>query len=596
MSIFKKLIKVFVVGMLTLSIVACSTSTTTTTSSIKDGTYTSTTAGHNGDLTVEVVVKDQKIESVVVKDHMETPVVSDLAISEIPQNIVKTQSLNVDTISGATVSSKAILTAAEDCLKQAGFDVEALKTASVEVEKAEDVTLNADVIIIGAGGAGLAAAVTANQEGASVIVIEKMPKIGGNTILSGGALNAVDEGSETAIANKDSVELHYTQTYEGGDKKGNPDLVRTLVENAWDGVEWLQELGMEFQPGTFTVLGGLWPRAHKPVDPVGTGFFKTYQNYVDTHDNIEILLNTKAEELIFEDGEVKGVIATGETGNTVTLTANNAVIIATGGFGQNVEMRQKYNTLWKDLGDNVKSTNHPGATGDGIVLAEAVGAELVGMEYIQLLPMGDPNTGSLSGNIEKGVENRIFVNKEGNRFVDEGARRDVMTSALMEQTDSQMWVILDSHDYPTGDEINNFNESLNQLIAEGRAYKGETLEELAKAINVDPTNLVNAVEEFNKAVNKEISDPFGRTLFKDPINQGPYYAALRIPTVHHTMGGIMINTDAQVINTDGEVIKGLYAAGEVTGGIHGANRLGGNALTDILVFGRIAGKNAAADK
>ncbi len=593
----KKLLSVLLVGLMSLSIVACSPKNTTTTAgSVKDGTYTSTTAGHNGELTVEVIVKDGKIESVKVTEHAETPVVSDLAISDVPVKIVETQSLNVDTVSGATVSSKAILTAVEECLKEAGFDVESLKTVSVTKEKAEDVTLDADVIVVGAGGAGLAAAVTANQEGASVIVIEKMPKIGGNTILSGGALNAVDEGSETAKENKDSVELHYTQTYEGGDKKGDPELVRTLVENAWDGVEWLQSLGMEFKPGTFTVLGGLWPRAHKPVDPVGTGFFKTYQNYVDKNENIEILLNTTAEELIVKDGEVVGVVAKGETGNTVTLNAKNAVVIATGGFGQNVEMRQEYNTLWKDLGENVKSTNHPGATGDGITLAKAVDAELVGMEYIQMLPMGDPKTGSLSGNIEKGVENRIFVNKDGNRFVDEGARRDVMTSALMEQKDAQMWVVLDSHDYPTGDEINNFNESLNQLIAEGRAFKGETLEDLAKEINVDAANLTKAVEEFNKAVKGEAADPFGRTLFKDPIDQGPYYAALRIPTVHHTMGGVKINKDAQVINTKGEVVKGLYAAGEVTGGIHGANRLGGNALADILVFGRIAGKNAAADK
>lgn len=598
MKLFKRIGYLLLTGLLALSIIGCSGTgkVEKTESGVTDGTYTAVAPGNNADVKVEVVIKDGKIESVKVVEHKETPGISDLALSDIPAKIVETQSLGVDAISGATMSSNAVLAAVEDCLKQAGFDVEALKAVTTTTEKAEDVTLEADVIVIGAGGAGLAAAVMANQEGASVIVIEKMPKIGGNTILSGGALNAVDEGSETALANKDSVELHYTQTFEGGDKKANPEMVRTLVENAWDGVEWLQELGMEFQPGTFTVLGGLWPRAHKPVEPVGTGFFKTYQNYVDTHENIEILLNTKAEEFILADGEVKGVIATGETGNKVTLNANNAVILATGGFGQNIEMRQEFNTIWKDLGGSVKSTNHPGATGDGIKMAEAVNADLVGMEYIQLLPMGDPNTGSLSGNIEKGVENRIFVNKDGNRFVDEGARRDVMTSALMEQTDAQMWVILDSHDYPTGEEINNFNEKISQLVSDKRAFKGETLEDLAKEINVNPENLVKAVEEFNKAVNGEAEDPFGRTLFKDPIDQGPYYASLRIPTVHHTMGGIKINTDAQVINKDGEVVKGLYAAGEVTGGIHGANRLGGNALADILVFGRIAGKNAAADK
>lgn len=593
MKMLKRILILTVVLMMSFSLAACKDSKTT--NAIKDGTYSSTVKGHNGEITVEVVVKDFKIENVTVKDHKETPVVSDLAISDIPKMIVESQSLNVDVVSGATVTSNAILMGVANALKDAGFDVEALKTKAKEVVKKEDEVIETDVVIIGAGGAGLAAAVSANQAGAKVVVLEKMPKIGGNTILSGGALNAVDEGSETALANDDSVEKHFEQTFKGGDEKGDSKLVRVMVENAWDGVEWLKSLGMKFKPGTFTVLGGLWPRAHKPEEPVGTGFFKTYQKYIDEHKDITLLLNTKAESLIAENGIVKGVVATGETGNKITVNAKN-VIIATGGFSNNMKMRQEYNTIWKDLGENIKSTNHPGATGDGIELAKAVNADLVGMEYIQLLPMGDPKTGSLSGNIEKGVENRIFVNKDGNRFVDEGARRDVMTAALMEQQDAQMWVVLDSHDYPTGDEVNNFNESPKQLIAEGRAFKGETLEDLAKQINVNSENLKKAVETYNQAVNKEIEDPFGRSLFKDPIDKGPFYASLRVPTVHHTMGGIKINENAEVIDKDGNVIKGLYAAGEVTGGIHGKNRLGGNALTDILVFGRIAGTNAAKNK
>ncbi|WP_078712130.1 flavocytochrome c [Anaerorhabdus furcosa] len=590
----KKLFKVALTLVLAFSLAACSSPKTT---GYKAGTYTAEATGMNGPVKVEVTVTTDAIEKVVVTEHSETPSISDLAISDMPVRIVDAQGLGVDTVSGATITSKAILEAVGVAMKDAGADVEALKKVTSKVqEKEEDKEYTADVVVIGAGGAGLAAAVTANQEGASVIVIEKMPKVGGNTILAGGALNAVDEGSETAIANKDSVELHYTQTYEGGDKQGDQELVRTLVTNAWDGVEWLQSLGMEFKEGTFTVLGGMWPRAHKPVEPVGTGFFNAYQNYIDSNENIDLYLEVTAKEFIVEDGKVVGVIAEGKTGNKITLHANNGVVLATGGFGQNVEMRQEYNTLWANLDESIKSTNHAGATGDGIIMAEAVGAELVQMGNIQLLPMGDPETGSLSGNIEMGVENRIFVNDEGNRFVDEGARRDVMTTALFEQPNSHMWVILDSHDYPTGDEVNNFNESINQLVKDGRAFKGDTLEELAEQIGVDPANLVKAVEGFNTHVADKSADEFGRTLYQDPIDQGPYYAGARIPTVHHTMGGVKINTDAQVISTTGDIIPGLYAAGEVTGGIHGANRLGGNALTDTVVFGRIAGASAAQAK
>lgn len=561
------------------------------------GTYTAKATGMH-EMTVEVEVTADTIERVTVLEHQETAGISDLALEQIPADIVKAQGLGIDAVSGATLSSNAILTAVEDCLTQAGADVEALKAVGLaKTEQEEDLEKTADVIVIGAGGAGLAAAVTANQEGASVIVVEKMPKVGGNTILAGGALNAVDEGSETAIANEDSVELHYTQTYEGGDKQGDPELVRTLVDNAWDGVAWLQDLGMEFQDGVFTVTGGLWPRAHKPVDPVGTGFFNTYNKYIAEHDNIEIMLNTKAEEILTDEtGRVTGIVATGETGNKVTLTANNGVVVATGGFGKNIDLRQKYNKLWPDLGEAIKSTNHEGATGDAIVMLESLNASFVQMENIQLLPLGDPETGSLSGNIEFDVERRIFINKEGKRFVNEGGRRDDMTLALFEQPDNYMWIVMDSDCYPTGDEVNNFNESVNDLISQGRAVKADTLEELAEKLGVDAGNLTAAVEDFNAHVESKEADEFGRTLYSTPIDTAPYYAAPRVPTVHHTMGGVQINTDAQVVNTEGNVIPGLYAAGEVTGGIHGANRLGGNALTDTVVFGRIAGKSAAAAK
>lgn len=556
------------------------------------GTYTATATGMK-EMTVEVVVSEDEILEINILEHGETPGISDPAIANLPKEIIESQGLGVDAVAGATVTSNAIIEAVTDCLTQAGADIEALKAISAEAEVLEDVDTTVDVVVVGAGGAGLAAAVSANEAGSSVIVLEKMGKVGGNTILSGGALNAVDEGSETALSNEDSVELHYTQTLKGGDNVGDPELVRTMVENAWSGVEWLKGLGMEFLDEPFTVTGGMWPRAHKPVEPVGTGFFKTYMEYIDSHDNIEVMLNSKAEHLIVEDGRVVGVTGTGTSGNKITIRANKGVVLATGGFGANVDLRQEYNTVWPDLSDKIKTTNHPGATGDGIGLGLEANAQLVDMNLIQLLPLGDPETGSLSGNIEQDVEKRIFVNKNGERFVNEGGRRDEMTMALIEQPDNLMYIIVDSHSYPTGDVKNNFNESIDELVAAGRAFKGETLEELAEQIGVPAENLVAAVDDFNSHVEGKEADAFGRTLYSEKLDQGPFYAGPRVPTVHHTMGGLKINTNAQAIDAEGNVIPGLYAAGEVTGGIHGANRLGGNALTDILVFGRIAGQNIA---
>lgn len=569
------------------------------------GTYSAEVRGMKA-MTITTTFDQDSITDIQV-DHEETEGIGAPVVDSMKAQILEIQGLGIDAVSGATLTSNAMIEGVAECARQAGADVEALKAIKpAPKEKAADEELETDVLVLGAGGAGMAAAVTANQNGKEVVVIEKTSQMGGNTILAGGALNAVDDGSETALANDDSVDFHYQQTYEGGDKQGDPELVRILVENAWDGVEWLKSLGMEFLPGTFTVTGGMWQRAHKPVEPEGVGFFKTYQAYIDDHDGITMMYNTKAEELIVEDGVVVGAVCTGETGNKVTVKAKNGVVLATGGFGQNVEMRVAANEetkLWPTLDETIPSTNTSAITGDGMRMAEAVGAELIQMGNIQLLPLGDPNTGSLSGNIEHGVESRIFVNKNGDRFVNEGGRRDEMTLGLFEQPDTTMYIIMDSDGYPTGEELNNFGETINSLVADGRAYKADTLEELAEMIHVPAENLVAAVEEYNRhCLGGDLEgekDEFGRILFTDSdkendgLNDPPYYAAERVPTVHHTMGGVKINAQTQVINKDGEVIPNLFAAGEVTGGIHGTNRLGGNALTDTVVFGRIAGQSAS---
>ena len=548
---------------------------------------------------------DGSIVSVTVDKCNDTPGICDAAVKSIPEQMVAQNSINVDAVAGATLTSQAIMNAVTTALVEGGVDVTALsEKKEVVVEKAADEQLEADVVIIGAGGAGLAAAISAEQNGAkSVIVVEKMPKVGGNTIMAGGALNAVDDRSETAIKQNDSVFWHYTQTLKGGDYQGDPELVMTLVSNAWDGVQWLKSMGMEFnEDAIFTVTGGLWERAHKPVMPCGTGFFDTYTRYIDAHsDVIKVMLNTKAEEITTdENGRVNGIVCTGETGNTVTISATNGVVVATGGFSKNVAMRQTYDTIWGTLDETVKSTNHEGATGDGVKMMQKLGADFIQMGNIQLLPLGDPVTGSLSGNIEHNVETRVFINKEGNRFCDEGGRRDDMTNALFAQTDNTMFIVMDSDTYPTGDELNNFGETANQLVEAGRAYKADTLEELAEQIGVPADALVAAIAEYNRYCEggdkSGEKDEFGRSLFATPIDNGPFYAAARVPTVHHTMGGVRIDSSCRVYNENGEIIPGLYAAGEVTGGIHGANRLGGNALTDTVVFGRIAGQSAVNGK
>ena len=571
---------------------------------LADNSYTGTGKGFAADIKVTVTLADDgSIVDVVVDECNDTPGVCDLALEKIPADMKALNSINVDTVSGATFTSKGILEAAKNALESNGVDTTALmEKKELVVEKGADETLEADVVVIGAGGAGLAAAITAEQNGAKVIVVEKMPKVGGNTILAGGAVNAVEDRSEFAIKQNDSVYWHYTQTLSGGDYQGDPELVMTLVENAYDGIQWTKELGMEWlgEDAVFTVSGGLWPRAWKPAGKASAGFFETYGKYIDGTDKIDLMLNTKAEKILVDDkGAACGIVCTGETGNTITINAKS-VVVATGCFAKNVELRMAYDSIWGMLDEKVLSTNHPGATGDGVKMLQQLNADFIQMGNIQLLPLGDPVTGSLSGNIEHGVDSRIFVNKSGLRYGDEGGRRDDMTRDLFAQEDAYMWIVMDSDTYPTGDEMNNFGETANQLVEAGRAVKADTLDELAVLMNVDAANLKATIAEYNEycigGAKEGQADQFGRTLFGAPIDNGPFYAGARVPTVHHTMGGVRIDTLCRVYNENGEIISNLYAAGEVTGGIHGANRLGGNALADTLVFGRIAGESAALQK
>ena len=536
-----------------------------------DGSYEGLAASHGGDLSVTVVVKGSKIKSVTVK-ATDTAGISDAAIEQLPAAIVKAQSAEVDVISGASETSEAIKEAVKDALKGAIL---------YPVAK----TVKADVVVIGGGNAGLAAAVEASNRGAKVILLEKMAALGGNSIRSGGAFNAADPARQQKQGIEDSPQKHYEQTLAGGDNKGDPELVRTLTEGAPKALAWLEGMGMKFDDKVFTVLGALWPRSHAAIDPVGTGFIKTLKAAADKN-KVQILVDMKADQIIRENGRVTGVVAVGKDGKRIRYNAKFGVVLATGGFAANKEMRQKYDAR---ITPNLGTTNHPGATGDGIVMATAIGSGLVGMEYIQMLPLGDPKTGALDGWVGFNVEDYIYINKQGKRFVSEAERRDVMTQALIKQTDQFMYIVCDAHSMPTPQTKNSFNQTAEQCVKNGTAFTADTIEGLAAKIGVDPAAFRKTVDEYNAGVEAK-NDPFGKKLLGQHIDKAPFYASPRVPTVHHTMGGVRINAKAQVLDAKGAVIPGLFAAGEVTGGIHGTNRLGGNALADTIVFGRIAGQ------
>lgn len=572
-------------------------------SPMKPGTYTAKVNGHNAPLTVEVTVDANKILSIKTPDDQESLGVGKVGLKKTADNILRYQSIGVDAVTGATFSSNALKEGVEKCLKQAGADMKQF-TRKAEKHPIHNRTYQADVVVIGGGGAGLASAISSMQAGAKkVIVLEKLGYVGGSTNVSEGALNAVDDQRQKAQGIKDSYETFYETTMHGGHDKGDPTLVRFLTSHSMDAVNWLESLGVKFNDHIGAATGSLGQRSHYPATPYGNTYIRTFEKVIaDSNGKIQVLLDTPAVKFIQnKSGRVVGVVGN-NFGSKVTVMAKDGVIIATGGFGANVAYRQKGNTgVWKNikLDNSIGCTNiQKAAQGQGLFLAQKVGAKLIGLSDIQIHPCGTPGTG-LMENIRTSGRNRIFANSDGNRFVNEGAARDVLANAIFQQKGRTYWIVVNKLRYPTPDFKDRMGASIRNMEALGAVVEAPTLDELAKKTGMNAENLKKAIADYNAVVSGKAKDKLGFVANnKDDkqMTEGPWYACRKVPTVHHTMGGIKINVKSQVINTKGKVIPGLYAVGEVTGGIHGSNRLGGNAIADIMTFGHAVGPHIVQGK
>ena len=543
--------------------------------------------GHNGPISVKVSVDHSHIESIEYYNHQETLEVMQQAAETMIDAIIANQSLAVDVASGATVTCQAILKGCENALIQLGFHRNQLyQNNDNEYDEIRPSEKQYDVIIVGAGGAGLSAAVMAAREGASVAVLEKMSEPGGNTVRATAMYNCVDDKLQHPLGIYDSEEDFYNETYNGGYQKAKPELVRILTSQADEGKLFLEELGLQFDTVIDNCLGGKIARGHYSLAHNGTDYVQVlWQACNDL--GVDFYLNTKANELIMAQDSVIGVEAY-RKGETIEFYANNGVVLASGGFGQNVEMRMYYN---RNLTGELLCSNAPGATGDGIIMASKIGASLINMEYIELYPMGDSYDGGLRNSIPNVINKGILVNQQGQRFVREDGARDVLSQAILDQKGSYAYSIVD-------DDFEIFADDrsyLQGLVLMGYVEKANSIDELAQLIDIDADILINTIDQYNQSVALQ-SDCLGRETLINAIDKPPFYANMKKPTIHHTLGGIEINEMAQVLNQDKQPINGLFAAGEVTGGIHGANRLGGNSFPDMIVFGRIAGKNAALNQ
>ncbi|MEM2236659.1 MAG: flavocytochrome c [Nitrososphaerota archaeon] len=464
--------------------------------------------------------------------------------------------------------------------------------------------MEADVIIVGGGGAGLAAAITAHDEGAKVLIIEKMPQLGlCNTAVSGGIINAWSSKLKLQEKQgiKDSLELQYNDLLKSGDYMGDPELIRTLVENAPSVIDFLVDIGVPFAD-TLTMSGGQSvPRTHSVIGG-GAALHNALKKEVEKR-GIQVLLEHKVTNIIREEangGRILGVKVETADGKAKYIKAKKAVVLTAGGFCRSDLLVRRHAPRFAGF----PSTNVPGTTtGEVLIAAMDVGAAVRGMDYVQLWPMCDYETGSLvtiAAGTETGIG--IMVNTNGKRFVEELERRDVRRDAVLAQPGGFAFAIVDDKQLKTIKAFGDPETIIADQIKRGVAFKADTIEELAVLAGINPDNLVETVNNWNRYVDEGYDPEFKRRDLPmkkgDPmlkIDTPPFYAIKGRPSLHHTMGGLHINTKAQVLDVEGKVIPGLYAAGEITGGIHGTNRIGGNALLDIIAFGRIAGRNAARE-
>lgn len=536
--------------------------------------YVSSAKGYNGDIKVKVNIIDNEIKNIEVLEEKESSFTKD-GMNSIITDIIETQSVKVDNVAGATSTSVGLKRAIDRAIKESGAKLTAREKKAITYN---DVTT--DVVVIGGGGAGLTAAIAAKDNGSEVILVEKAAILGGNTNYATGGLNAAETSIQKNKGIKDSVNIFIEDTMKGGKNTNDKNLVAKMANSSAEIVDWLISKGADL-----TDLGRMGgqsvDRTHRPTGgaPVGPDMIaalsKTAKN-----SGIDIRLSTFAESLIYDGEAIRGIVVKAPNGQKYTINSKS-VVIATGGFGANSDMIVQYVESLEGFG----TTNHKGATGDGITMAKELNVDFVDMEQIQTHPTVIPSNSVMITEAVRG-NGAILINRDGKRFVNELETRDVVSKAELDQKGNSAFLMFD-------EKVKKSLKAIDSYDKKGYLTKGDSIKDLAEKLNISAKELEKTFTKYNESVKKGNDSEFSRQSLPTTLEEGPFYSVEVAPAVHHTMGGIKINENAQVLSNN-EPIPGLFAAGEVTGGVHGSNRLGGNAVVDITVFGKVAGENASS--
>ncbi|ATF93981.1 flavocytochrome c [Cedecea neteri] len=545
-------------------------------SKFKPGIFEETVSDDVNQLVINVSLDSDRIADIVLASGPQDDVEFTTNFEEIRTRILTANSPFVDAISGATSQSEAVKKAVSKAM------VKSSKQQAFEESGGVSAPQSYDVVVVGSGGAGLAAAIQAHDEGASVLIVEKMPSIGGNTVKASAGMNAAETRFQRVKGILDSKELFYAETLKGGYNKNNPELLHRFVENAPQAIEWLADRGIMLND--ITTTGGMSiDRTHRPRDgsAVGGYLISGLLRNINKR-SIDVLMETAVTEILFDQGAVSGVALLTDENEALTIHAKS-VIVATGGFSANSSMVVKYRP---DL-EGFVTTNHKGATGGGIALLEKLGAGTVDMGEIQIHPTVEQTTSYLISESIRGG-GAILVNQKGSRFFNEMETRDKVSAQIIALPEKYAYIVFDEN-------VRTKNKAADEYIAKGFVVSAEGPRELAEKLGMDYHTFLATLERYNGFVENQYDEDFGRkTALRNPIKDGPFHAIRIAPGVHHTMGGVTINAETEVLDKQHQVIPGAFAAGEVAGGIHGGNRIGGNAVADIIVFGTLAGHQAAS--
>lgn len=567
---FSKFLSVIFISTIFLGAVSCKKEVKV----VSDGTFLGAGEGRNGLIEVAITVKDGKVTSAEIMSEHETHEIAGTAINTIMSQFLENGTAEgIDVVSGATYTSTGLI----DALNAA---VDSSK--GLEAEEVVYRDTDCDIAIIGAGGTGLTAATEAASKGARVIVLEKMGIVGGNTNYSTGGINAAYTKEQERLGIKDSKEVFFEDTMRGGRYLNDPELVQKIVDESAATVEWLQSPLIGADLSDVGAFGGATnKRIHRPQGGFAIGeHLVPLLHKAALAQGAEIRMNNKVTDILEEDGRAVGVKVLCN-GLEYTIRAG-AVIIATGGFGANPDMITLYQPTLKDFA----TTNHAGATGDAFAMIEKFDAALTQMEQIQTHPTVVVGTGIMITEAVRG-NGAIMVNRTGKRFVDEMENRDIVSNAVLKSEGKTAFIIFDQG-------IRDSLKVIEEYATRGLMTEGASIADLAQKIKIPADALEETISRYNEYVKTKKDEDFNRnpTSMDLPIAKAPYYAIEIEPAIHHTMGGIKINSKAEVQNKSGSSIPALFAAGEVTGGVHGANRLGGNAVADICIFGKIAADSA----